>query len=269
MTPAPLPDARGRYPFAVGTTSYIFDEPQDNIVFNIQQMQGAVDFVQLCLFGKEYIDDFLSPRVLDALECAAGEKGLDCVVHLPMDYTLIEADEAALNRCLNHIEAIMARLGEIPVAAYILHIDNYRFEAALPLAITSETVERFGRVIDSIESRFQTLASRIHIENTAYDLTAMAAALNGSRLGVCMDVGHLIVEGLSMAHFIETYGPRIGSVHIHGVDDGRDHRALTFLTENQKRSVIDFLRTFRGLTVIEVFSANDLVPSMRWLEEQF
>jgi sugar phosphate isomerase/epimerase len=269
MTHPLLPDHRGRFPFALGTTSYIYDEPCDNIIYNVERLQYAVDFAQLCLFGKHYIDEFLSPKVLAALKRANTRAGLGFVVHLPMDYTLLDCTTNEITDSIDHIEKIMARLAEIPISAYVLHIDNYRFEAIPPLLIDRPAIDRFRQVIANLQDRFGSLAPRIHIENTGYDLTVMAAVLAESRLGVCMDVGHLIMMGLSIEHFIDTYGDRVGTVHLHGVEKGVDHRALTCLDKRQRRTVVDFLNTFQGLSVIEVFNVDDLVPSMQWLETQF
>jgi sugar phosphate isomerase/epimerase len=264
----PLPDHRNRFSFALGTTSYIYDEPRDNIIYNIQRLQYAVDFVQLCLFGKNYIDDFLSPTILAALKQASTQQHLEYVVHLPMDYTFLNCARHKVAEGLDHIEMIMVRLKEISVRAYVLHVDNYRFESTPPLLIEKHVIDRFQYVLEQLQERFAPLAGRIHIENTAYDLTAMAPVLNSSRLGVCLDVGHLIMLGLPIQRFIDTYGNRIGSAHLHGVEKGVDHRSLTFLDEGQRKAVVDFLSTFRGLVVVEVFNLKDLLPSMLWLAAQ-
>ena len=79
--------------------------------------------------------------------------------------------------------------------------------------------------------------------------------------GICMDTGHLLLEGKSPAEFYKKYRGRISEIHLHTIDrekaaaDGRlpDHRRLQqgqpWLTE-----LLPLLDDYRGVINLEVFS---------------
>jgi sugar phosphate isomerase/epimerase len=83
--------------------------------------------------------------------------------------------------------------------------------------------------------------------------------------GLCMDSGHLLLEGKSPAEFFAARRDRVGEIHLHGVDreaalhDGRlaDHRRLrgdeTWLAE-----LLPLLDDYRGIINLEVFSWEEV-----------
>jgi hypothetical protein len=78
---------------------------------------------------------------------------------------------------------------------------------------------------------------------------------------VCMDTGHLLLEGASPAGFFRRYGGRIREIHLHGVDyagalgDGRlpDHRAFR-REEPWFQALGPVLADFGGVLNVEIFS---------------
>jgi hypothetical protein len=87
--------------------------------------------------------------------------------------------------------------------------------------------------------------------------------------GLCMDTGHLLLEGASPAAFAQRYGERIREVHLHDTGPPRagrlpDHRALR--AQSAWLSALrPFLETFTGLINLEVFSWEDIQNSLEVL----
>jgi sugar phosphate isomerase/epimerase len=94
--------------------------------------------------------------------------------------------------------------------------------------------------------------------------------------GLCMDTGHLLLEGQSPADFLRRHGDRVGEIHLHGLDrakadrDGRlpDHRPLRagdpWLTE-----LAPLLAGFAEPVNLEVFSWEEVTESLAVLETLF
>jgi sugar phosphate isomerase/epimerase len=82
---------------------------------------------------------------------------------------------------------------------------------------------------------------------------------------LCMDTGHLLLDGKNPANFFNTYGKRIGEIHLHGLDreqaarDGRlpDHRRLRG-DEAWLLELLPPLKDYRGIINLEVFSWEEV-----------
>ena len=74
---------------------------------------------------------------------------------------------------------------------------------------------------------------------------------------VCCDTGHLLVRGERPHQFLETYDSRLREVHLHGLEDGWDHKpfagSLSWFVE-----IVPFLKNFQGICNLEVFSYADV-----------
>jgi hypothetical protein len=102
---------------------------------------------------------------------------------------------------------------------------------------------------------------RFLIENTKPGLfEALLPHLEGTA-GICMDTGHLLLDGKNPAEFFRAHWDRIGEVHLHGIDrekaalDGRlaDHRAVQ-AGEQWFGELFPLLREFDGVINTEVFA---------------
>jgi hypothetical protein len=80
---------------------------------------------------------------------------------------------------------------------------------------------------------------------------ALAAALPD--LPLCLDTGHLLLNGAGIAGFLERHGPRVREIHLHGVWRGADHRPF-HESDPWFRELVPFLRRFTGVVNLELFS---------------
>ncbi len=84
-------------------------------------------------------------------------------------------------------------------------------------------------------------------------------------MGVCCDTGHLLIRGHSPVRFCETYGERVKEIHLHGVEDGWDHKPFA---EDQLwfRELVPFLKSFSGVVNLELFAVDDVDKLLKALK---
>jgi hypothetical protein len=92
--------------------------------------------------------------------------------------------------------------------------------------------------------------------------------------GLCMDTGHLLLEGKNPADFFTAYQNRLGEIHLHDLDpeeaarDGRlvDHRPLG-AGKSRLEELFPQLRGFPGVINLELFSWDEIFQSIQVLKE--
>jgi len=75
--------------------------------------------------------------------------------------------------------------------------------------------------------------------------------------GLCLDIGHLLLAGQDLSRFLNSYGPRIREVHLHGLEKETDHRSFG-AQEPWLQELLPFLRLFEGTLNLEVFSISQV-----------
>ena len=86
-------------------------------------------------------------------------------------------------------------------------------------------------------------------------------------LSVCLDAGHIWLYGYDLNAAIERYRSKIRVIHLHGVENGVDHREISTLSDSQVRSVLAAAEEGapdRVLT-LEVFGETELQRSLETL----
>jgi sugar phosphate isomerase/epimerase len=77
-----------------------------------------------------------------------------------------------------------------------------------------------------------------------------------------MDIGHLLLHGHDVQPFIDRFAPRVSIIHLHGVDNGRDHLPLDRLPKPFEDTVMRVLSGFKGIVSLEVFAFDALASSL-------
>jgi sugar phosphate isomerase/epimerase len=113
------------------------------------------------------------------------------------------------------------------------------------------------------------------VENTQAGLLEALLPHLSANDGLCMDTGHLLLEGHSPADFYTRHSERIREIHLHGVDraqaalDGKlaDHRRLRegdpWLPE-----LLPLLEEYRGILNLEVFSWEEARAGIEILQKE-
>ncbi|HOX92020.1 MAG TPA: cobamide remodeling phosphodiesterase CbiR, partial [Spirochaetales bacterium] len=104
---------------------------------------------------------------------------------------------------------------------------------------------------------------RFFLENTRMEPFALADALPYTHgpMKLCVDVGHLVLEGIDPSAFIAQHASRIRELHVHGVHAGKDHGPLTG-RESWLVAMQDFLRTYDGILELEMFAWEQVQPAL-------
>jgi sugar phosphate isomerase/epimerase len=104
-------------------------------------------------------------------------------------------------------------------------------------------------------------------------LEALLPHLDGD-VGLCMDTGHLLMDGKLPAEFFAKRRNRIGEIHLHGLDrekaalDGRlpDHRPVR-ATESWFGELFPLLKDFTGIINTEVFSWEEAAAGIHSIKQ--
>ncbi len=256
---------KNRFPFKIGTTSYILPVKEESVVANVVYLKDSFDLVQLLFFGREYLDEVMSPDIIRDLKAIKDESGLRYTVHLPSDLELLNPSAASLEQSIDVIEKIFAETETLDVDGYVLHVDKL-VKGSPSVELDRERFNLFHRALDAISARLANSAGNILIENTSYDLTFFSSLIVRSRCSVCMDAGHITLYNHDYGRFLEVFHQKIRQVHLHGVSGGRDHQALTGLDAVSAGLFGNFLKDFSGSVIIEVYNLKDLVKSGEYVE---
>lgn len=253
-----LQSLKGRFPFRLGATSWIF---QAGMAVNVEAVAGAVDDVELLALessGKPAPPGDGELRRLRELAAAAN---LSYTVHLPLDVRLAAADEAERHRAVEACLATAARFRELGPLAWVTHV------------VKEDPLEP-GRWMESAGRSLRELAAaglgadRLAVENLDYpfDLVDRLSAACGTSL--CLDVGHLLLAGGRPAETLARVGGRCRVVHLHGVIDGHDHRDLSGLDPAELARILDAASgpgAAGRVVTLELFAQADLARSLEIL----
>lgn len=259
-----LKSYKNLFPFPVGSPSYVLPVPEDNLLANVRFLKDRFDLVQLLYFGRNYLDEVMSPRIVRELRAVREESGVMFTVHLPADLGLLNR-HGSREDALGVIERVMDATASLAVRGYVLHLDVFDACMKLPAPGAGER-GAFGESLAAISARLGERADRIYIENTGYDLALFGDLVLESPFPVCMDAGHLFFNGHDPDAFVRLFGPRVRQVHLHGHGGGRDHRPVSTLGPEAVKKVMDFASAGRVPLIAEVYSEEDLAASLEFME---
>jgi sugar phosphate isomerase/epimerase len=137
--------------------------------------------------------------------------------------------------------------------------------------LTLPTARWQAYLLDSLEKMLPTHMDhrRISVETLDYSFERVAPVIATADLSVCMDMGHLMVHGVDITAFFDTWKDRITIVHLHGVDGDSDHLPLDRLSERQMETVLAILQDFSGVVSLEVYAYPALNASLTHLRRQW
>ena len=256
---------KNRFPFIIGTPSYILPIEEDNLIANVMFLKDSFDMVQLLYFGRDHLDEVMSPRIVNELDAIRRGSGISYTVHLPVDLDLLNPSMESVRGSIGVVDRILSRTERLAVEGYILHVDAMGTERP-DAAPAGGTVRLFQDALTGIAERFGDAAKNIFIENTGYDLADYKSIIADTPFGVCMDIGHLIRQERDIQVFLDAFGARIAQAHVHGVSEGRDHRSLAEMEPAVLQHVIRIVQGLGVPVVVEVYNYDDLSSSMDRME---
>jgi len=255
------------FPFRLGTTSYIIP---DDILPNVRYLAGQVDDVQLILFESDQVSNLPTASVIGELAAIGSSEGLTYTVHFPLDVYLGAGETRVRLESVEKCKRIIDLCRPLNVATYALHLapanpdDRGEWPAVDTGAWQAACDASLGRLATEVPSSRQ-----LCVETLAYRFETVDDLLVKHDLGVCLDVGHLLLGGYDVSAHLDKYRDRLHLMHIHGVRDGRDHHSLLHLEPALLKAALKTMgddAIYRVMT-IEIFNQTDFQESMRVLED--
>jgi len=251
---------KGAFPFKIGSSSFIYP---DGYVQNVKMLAPYLDEIELLLF-ESASDSLPSNHEIKKLSLLSNEFDLTYNVHLPIDISLSNLDISLRHTAMETIKQLIELTAPLSPTTYTLHLpyDEVDFE--------KECIKRWQeRLYKSIGQLVATgiNGEMISIETLAYPLDWVEKIITFFNLSVCIDLGHLIVNRFDMEAVFNKYCKRTSIIHLHGVENHKDHLALDKLPKQMTDIIIRILKRFPGVVSLEVFSFNELFTSLNVLEK--
>lgn len=255
-------------PFRLGTSSFIIP---DDILPNLRHLRGRVDDVELVLFESDALANI--PSAADVTEMAelAVETDLTYTVHLPLDIRLGSGDEAERLASVGKCRRVIQRMTPIRPFAWILHLHGDR-RGDPPSDNPHHWNEQNRRSLEDLLDNGPP-ARKICIETLDYNFTHVAAIVEEFDLSVCLDIGHLLIQGRDVEAYLDRWMDRARVFHLHGVDgEGKDHCHLGHLPEGLLENLATRLSQLGAsderVVTMEVFGVEDFERSITTVTER-
>lgn len=265
MRPAPpvLPPLPRRRTWRLGTSSYVY---ADDVLPNVERLAGRVEDIELVLFESESFANLPSTDTIRRLDELRRQHGFTFTIHFPIDRQLGSPDAAMRRAMLDQMRRIADLVSPLEPFAYILHPEGIsaRADAGRISAWQADLADGVARLVaDGLAPRL------LAVENLGFPFEWCRPLIESAGLSVCLDVGHLWLNGVDAPSHARTWLARTRVVHLHGEAAGRDHISLA---RTDRPRLAAFLRelaaqTYRGVVTLEVFSFDDTADSIRVLEE--
>jgi len=251
---------KGFYPFRIGTTSYIYP---DLYVPNVRMLGTFVDEIELLLFESGPIAALLSKTVIAELQHLSGELNLTYNIHLPTDIAVSNPNPEQRERDIARLLKVIERVERLAPSTCTLHVP-FSAEASGHAAVEKWRDIVYTSLAKIVKSGVP--AGRIAIESLDYPFTWIENIIQDLRLSICMDIGHLFIQGSDILAFFTKHADAVAIIHLHGVQNGKDHLPLDRLPADRLRPVFEILRKFKGTVSLEVFDYEYLQTSLDFLE---
>jgi sugar phosphate isomerase/epimerase len=264
MAPLLPKSYRGRFPFRLSTTSYIYP---DQIIPNVIRLAPFLDEIELVLFESEELDNYPDEAQMKDLMNLSIHQGVDFNVHLPIDIFLGDKSEKVRAKGISVVKRVTERTLCLNPSVYVLHFDLRNRDGQEETDI--EAWRR--RIIQSGEEvlEYGIESNRISIETLGYPFEWIEDIVKKFGFSICLDIGHILISKKDLRLYLEKYLPSTSIIHLHGFQNGIDHLGIDRLAESALKLIFSRLRDYKGIVSIEVFSIDDLKRSLIILEEKW
>jgi sugar phosphate isomerase/epimerase len=258
-----IPHVKGRFPFRLGTTSYIIPAP---IMPNLRLLGPHLDEVELVLFESGREDNLPSRSEIREMRQTSLDLDFKYNVHLPADVFLGDPDPLLRQKFRETILRFYERALPLDPTIFILHLDSRNANGSRREDLSAWV----GRVWESIDKVVQSGVDphRVAVENLEYPLETISPIVESFEMSFCLDLGHLMRYGYDLAEQMRLFLGRSSAVHLHGVrGDGVDHVGVQWIPPREWQLILESLKSYRHCVSLEVFSLDDLVPSLGRIED--
>lgn len=255
---------KNRFPFRVGTTSYII--PAD-LITNVRFLAPLVDDIELVLFEADDESNLPDEKTIRTLNEIAWSNDLSYTVHLPLGLLLGAMDEQERRSSLRKTLRVAELTSPLNPAAYVLHFEGER-RGPLPSEDMSGWLKSLRvSVTELLDTGIPS--SLFCVETLDYPFALVDPIVCEFDLSVCLDIGHVLLNGNPLDAYLAKYHDRIRVIHAHGIRENKDHRDLGALKESDLALLFSSLRSAVStapILTLEVFDENDFRLSLDVVE---
>jgi sugar phosphate isomerase/epimerase len=260
---APL-NLKQRYPFRLGTTSYILP---DHILPNVRFLAPLVDDIELVLFESAEHSNMPGPADIETLRQLALAHDLSYTVHLPLDIELGHHDRTRRLHSVEQCRRVVELTRPLAPFAWILHLSHPAGPDPIPDHDRARWLGALAEATAALADVFPD-PFRCCVETLSYPFGWVEDIVNGRGFSVCFDVGHLLLRGTPLAEAWQRLGDRTRVMHLHGVRGRTDHTDISALAPDVLSLLWSALRrTEHGTRAVtlEVFNRHDFERSVETL----
>jgi sugar phosphate isomerase/epimerase len=103
------------------------------------------------------------------------------------------------------------------------------------------------------------------VEGLDYPYDLIDGIVSDYGLSVCLDIGHLLLYGYDPEEYLDRHLSRARVLHLHGIEDGQDHRSIAKVPAGLLATLIERLGNGQNQTrvvTMEIFEENALAQSL-------
>jgi len=180
---------RIKYPFKLGTTSYIL---HDDILPNVKYLAPLVDDIEIVLFESPDFSNIPSSELVEQYRDYAINNDCGYTVHLPIDRKINSEDSIERKLFFDTVVSIIERTAILEPRAWVLHCEGISGDAS-----TEQIVTWQQRSLDTLKqlSDVGVDLSKIVVENLLYPAEWNFEIVKKGKCKYCLDVGHLWLRG--------------------------------------------------------------------------
>ncbi|MBU1163116.1 MAG: TIM barrel protein, partial [Proteobacteria bacterium] len=185
-------------------------------------------------------------------------------IHLPLDISLTDSDPLSRSKAANVIKRIFDLTYVLMPSTHTLHLpcDETSFDGdglKIWQDFAATGIEKL--IATGIQNHL------ISIETLAYPFEWIEEIIKAYKLSVCIDIGHLLANGFDVKKVFDKHSSNTSIIHLHGVENKKDHVSLNRLSLEQMDQIIEILKRYYGVVSLEVFSFDNLSASLAFLEK--
>lgn len=254
---------KGRFPFKICTTSFIYP---DHYIPNVKMLGPYMDEIELLLFESTAPDALPCRSVITELGRLAAELDLSYNVHLPTDISISDLDTERQRDAVETLLRVIERVQPLGPSGLILHVP------CADGSLKDDKIKSWqNRVYNNLEKILSVVENNnlIAIETLDYPLELLEDIIVDLDVAICLDLGHLMVYDYDVLEVYSKYASVTSVLHLHGVENRCDHTTLERLSAKSFEPIRQVLAKFTGVVSIEVFSFENLDSSLKYLERHW
>jgi sugar phosphate isomerase/epimerase len=259
-----LKNYRGRFPFKLATTSYIYPE---EIVPNVVRLGPFFDEIELVLFESGRQDSIPDDSQINHLIELSLLHRVGFNIHLPIDISLGDESEKVRASGVSVVRRVTQKTLRLNPSFYVLHLDPRNKNGREEMDVEAWRNDLAGSLQEILDDGMES--KRMAIETLGYPFEWIEDMVKEFGFSICLDIGHILNHGYDLRHYLEAYLPKTSVIHLHGVHNGLDHLGIEALPEPDLDLILSTLHHYHGIVSIEVFSINALKNSLSILEEKW